>query len=59
MAVMTGAVGMRRGSDGVRLTLRRSGRAARAGVVLAWTLGGGASHSAAERDGTPGRAPTS
>ena len=57
--VAPGAVGRRRGPDGARLTFRRSGRAARAGVVPAWMLSGGASHSATERDGTSGRTPTS
>ena len=53
------AVGMRREPDGARLTFRRSDRAARAGVMPAWALdGGSANHSAAERDGTPGRRPT-
>ena len=58
--VAVDAVGMRCGPDGARMTFRRSGRAARAGVAPAWALDGeSASHSAAERDGTHERTPTS
>lgn len=43
--VAPGAVGMRRGPDGARLTFRRSGQAARAGVAPAWEVAANARRS--------------
>lgn len=56
--VAPGAVGLRRGPDGVRLTFRRGCAAARADVVPAWALdGNGIGRSAVEGDRAPGWKP--